>query len=112
MSRQLTLGNNTFEVVDEVPPGFKVWGISIEDVKGFLPLFEDSDIPFQINKDTLKAIYVGSTSTINTLIHIGKVSGIRSTERALEVLNEPTSSPRLISNAVKFLKVAKGVKGL
>lgn len=50
-----------FEVVDEFPDGYIVWNIGRNNFKhkGYIPLCKD-DNNFQVDFDSLKAIYVGS----------------------------------------------------
>ncbi len=51
-----------FEVVKEWPRGgYSVWNIGRANFRhaGYLPLAQAGDLPYHINPDTLKALYVG-----------------------------------------------------
>lgn len=62
MSKEfITVGNDTFEVVESVPLGYEIWNIGRNMVDGYLPLCRLSQHqPFSgarnIETDTLKAI--------------------------------------------------------
>lgn len=66
--KKLEAGKYTFEVVEAVPSGFKVWNIPEDTIPGYLPLCENlPGSKYDVNPETLKAV---------------KVDGIREIKRA------------------------------
>ena len=77
MSETITSGQHTFELVDFVPYGYKIWNIGKNMIDGYLPLCRLSPIqPFaggrNIEVGTLKAIKIDGAQTILAAIGNGQ----------------------------------------
>ena len=63
-TKTLTVGKYKFEIVDAVPPGYRIWYIGKYMPPGYLPLCELKENSLQIIPDTLKAIKIDGAQKI------------------------------------------------
>lgn len=66
MKNTISTEKYSFEIVESIPEGFKIW--NIPPMYNFLPLFEDSkEDKNLVNVDTLKAIYIADKENLQIL---------------------------------------------
>ena len=73
----ITSGKDIFEIVEEVPCGYRIWNIGKNMIDGYLPFCRlSSQQPFtggmSIEADTLKAMKVDEAQTILNAIGYGE----------------------------------------
>jgi len=65
--------NNTFEIVDFVPSGYKIWGIGKNMLDGYLPLVQLGGYNgCEVNIKTMKAVKIDGAQTILAAIGYGQ----------------------------------------
>lgn len=65
MNKTLVDGKHTFEIVDFVPTGYKIWNIGKNMIDGYLPLIQTGgEDGFTVNTETMKAIKIEGAQTI------------------------------------------------
>lgn len=79
MAEFITVGNDTFEIVDHVPLGYHIWNIGKNMPDGYLPLCRRKRGASEVEKDTLKAIRIDGAQTI-----LAAVGGGQKTLAAME----------------------------
>lgn len=67
----ITSGNNTFEIVDEFPLGYRIWNIGKNMPDGYLPLCRPIPGTYNVEPDTLKALKLESAQVILAAIGHG-----------------------------------------
>lgn len=73
-NKTLVDGKHTFEIVDFVPTGYKIWNIGKNMIDGYLPIAQvGGENGYTVNTETLKAIKIEGAQTI--LAGIGWCAG-------------------------------------
>ena len=72
MKTTITVGKDTFEVVDYVPLGYQIWNIGKNMVDGYLPLCRVIPGTYNVEPDTLKAIKIEGAQKILAAIGGGQ----------------------------------------
>lgn len=118
-NERITDGNNTFEMVNEVPPGYQIWNIGKNMIDGYLPLCRlSARQPFpggrSIETDTLLAIkcegaqdiLAFSTNGQNTVMEVEQY--LKNNKNA----KPGTWSHEMVKRMKKALPYMKQIKGL
>lgn len=69
---KITDGKHTFEVVDFVPSGYRIWNIGKHMIDGYLPLAQTLGNSYRVNTETLKAIKIDGAQTILAAVGRGQ----------------------------------------
>ena len=68
-----------FEIVKGWPwGGYTVWNIGRANFQypGYIPLAQEGDLPYHINPDTLKALYVGDEALCLSILRYASKHGV------------------------------------
>lgn len=79
-------GKHTFEVVEAIPQGFRVWNIGNNMMDGFLPLCQLVDGTYNIIPETLKALKVDDPELLK-LLREGAGKGIADLKSCKKKMN-------------------------
>lgn len=92
----------SFEVVDKIPAGYKVWCINREGLEGYLPVCQ-TVTGFKVNTTTLKAVPMPESKA--QLVSMAAMRyGAESVEDAEKILQRPSGkSRRFIFRALDIL---------
>lgn len=115
---KITVGNHTFEIVEEVPHGYQIWNIGKNMIEGYLPLCRLSQYqPFPggcaIETDTLKAIKIEGAQTILAAVTWDGATTLEKMEKAIKKHEKAKPGTFLhdhLQNLKRALPIMKQIK--
>lgn len=104
MTRTITNGNHTFEIVDFVPYGYKIWGIGKNMIDGYLPLVQTGGYDGCQVIGIKKAIKIEGAQTILAAIGYG--------EYTIKGMEEYIEKYKNSKEEIKIMQIEKYKKAL
>ena len=113
---KLIVGDNIFEVVNEISKGYKLWNIGHHMADDYLPLIQTIEDSYNVDTTTMKAIYVKDAQIVLKALGRGQ-NTVKTMDAYIKKYSNSKNKSTLIhverlKKAVKILRTIKGCENL